>query len=103
MKPAPPVMRKRMRPQPLADGRTTRVPVPRRPSPDEVAAAAAASALVSGPAFTALADPDELRFREAIEPALRRDDVVAWLDRKELLPRLARVLDRAGLEPRGVV
>jgi SAM-dependent methyltransferase len=68
-----------------------------------VAAAAAASPLVTGPAFSAKADADELRFREQIEPELRGDDVVGWLERKELLPRLAHVLDRAGLEPRGVV
>src|SRR4051794_12593609 len=103
MKPAPPVMRKRMRPQPLADRRPARLPTPRRPSPDEVAAAAAASPLATGPAFSERADTDELRFREEIEPGLRGDDVVGWLERKELLPRLAYVLARAGIEPRGVV
>src|SRR3954468_16107908 len=103
MKPAPPVMRKRMRTQPLAHDRAARLPVPRRPSSGEVAAAAAASPLVTGPAFTTRADADELRFREDIEPELRGDDVVGWLERKELVPRLARVLDQAALRPRGVV
>jgi SAM-dependent methyltransferase len=68
-----------------------------------VSAAAAASPLVTGPAFSERADADELRFREDVEPELRGNDVVGWLERKELVPRLAHVLERASLEPRGVV
>jgi SAM-dependent methyltransferase len=63
----------------------------------------AASPFVTGPAFTARADADELHFRDEIEPELRGDDVVGWLERKELLPRLAHVLDRAGVTPSGTV
>jgi SAM-dependent methyltransferase len=71
---------------------------------DEIAAAAAASALRRGPAFTALADAAELRFRDDIEPGLAgAGDVVAWLDRKELLRRLADTLERTQLAPAGIV
>jgi SAM-dependent methyltransferase len=56
-----------------------------------------------GPAFTTLADDDELRFRDEIEPALRGDRVEDWLARKELVPKLEAVLRNAELAPRGVV
>jgi len=79
-------------------------PHPRVPSAYEVAAAAAASALRTGPAFSALADPDELRFREEVEPGLNRpEDVVPWLQRKELPYRLADTLRRARVAPAGTV
>lgn len=57
----------------------------------------------TGPEFTALADQEELRFRDEIEPELRDDDVDAWMDRKELVPRVEWVLARAGLDPCGAV
>ena len=79
------------------------LPQPTRPSPDAVRAAASASPLVAGPAFSAHADADELRFREEVEPGLKGDDVVGWMERKELVPRLAHTLAGAGLEPSGLV
>jgi SAM-dependent methyltransferase len=69
-----------------------------------VAAAAAASPLRTGPAFSALADADELRFRDVVEPGLAGpDEVVPWLERKELPQRLADTLERTGLRPAGTV
>jgi SAM-dependent methyltransferase len=80
------------------------VPHPRVPRAEEIEAAAAASTLRSGPAFSVLADADELRFREEVEPGLRgAGDVVPWLVRKELPHRLADTLQRAGVMPAGTV
>ncbi len=67
------------------------------------ATAAQRSPFRLGPEFTSLADDDELRFRDEIEPELRGGDVEEWLDRKELVPKLELVLRRAGLVPSGVV
>jgi SAM-dependent methyltransferase len=79
-------------------------PRPREPTPDEVHAVSAASPLRIGPAFSALADADELRFRDVVEPGLAGpDEVVPWLERKELPRRLADTLARTGLRPAGVV
>lgn len=73
------------------------------PSREEVARAGAASPLVEGPQFSALADADELRFRDEIEPELRGDGVVSWMRRKELAHKLEHVLRGAGLTPAGTV
>jgi len=73
------------------------------PDPADVARAAAESPLVSGPAYSALADADELRFRDEIEPELRGDSVVSWMRRKELQLKLAHVLRHADVQPRGTV
>src|SRR5215210_111899 len=51
-----------------------------------------------------LADLDELRFREEIEPYEDPPaDVVAWIERKELVPKLEWALRNAGLEPAGTI
>ncbi len=73
----------------------------RVPDADAVARAAAESPLTYGPAFSALADPAELRFRDEIEPALRGDGVVDWMRRKELAQKIAHVLHHSGLTPAG--
>src|SRR5437764_789226 len=70
-----------------------------RPPADAVERAAAGSPLVLGPAFSDLADPDELRYREQIEPA--RDDpedVAAWIERKEPRRKLGHALKQAAFE-----
>ena len=75
-----------------------------RPPADAVEQAATRSPLVVGPAFSDLADADELRFREQIEPA--RDDpedVAAWIERKELRRKLRYALQQAGVAPAGTV
>lgn len=54
-----------------------------------------------GPEFTPLADQAELRFRDEIELELRDENIDAWMERKELVPRIEWVLARAGLEPCG--
>lgn len=56
-----------------------------------------------GPSFSAIADADELRFREEIEPELRGAEVARWIKQKELVPKLQLVLDAARLAPHGVV
>ncbi|WP_028065707.1 class I SAM-dependent methyltransferase [Solirubrobacter soli] len=73
------------------------------PSPDAVADAAARSPFVVGPTFSALADADELRFRDEIEPELTRDGIVPWLQRKELLEKLDHALSSARVTPSGTV
>lgn len=79
-------------------------PHPRVPGTAEIAAAATASVLRTGPSFSKLADPDELRFREEVEPGLKGpEDVVPWLLRKELPGRLADTLRRTRLAPAGTV
>jgi SAM-dependent methyltransferase len=75
----------------------------RVPAADAVARAAADSPLTEGPAFSGLADADELRFREEIEPELRGDGVVSWMARKELAHKLAHVLRHAAVRPAGTV
>jgi SAM-dependent methyltransferase len=75
----------------------------RDPQPGDVARAAAQSPLTEGPAFSVLADDDELRFREEIEPGLRDEHVVAGIRAKELLGKLDYVLRHAGVQPRGTI
>jgi SAM-dependent methyltransferase len=76
---------------------------PQAPTADAVAAAAAGSPFEVGPAFSALADADELRFRDEIEPELKGDGILAWLARKELLEKLDYALTSARLEPAGTI
>jgi SAM-dependent methyltransferase len=57
-----------------------------------------------GPAISGLADRDELRYRDELE--LQGDPrlaVPAWLDRKELIPKLLYALRAANVQPRGTV
>jgi SAM-dependent methyltransferase len=69
-----------------------------------VSAAASVSPLCAGAAFSTLADAEELHFRDVVEPGLGgADDVVTWLERKELPHRLADTLERTGLRPAGRV
>jgi SAM-dependent methyltransferase len=79
--------------------------VPRRSvTADSIADAAERSPLRRGSGPSELADLDELRFREEIEPIgdpLR--DVPAWIDRKELPEKLEYALERARLRPAGTV
>jgi SAM-dependent methyltransferase len=74
------------------------------PAVDEIDRVAAVSSLQVGPAFTDLADADELRYRDEIErypdPPL---DVPRFIERKELVRKLEFALDRAGLEPAGTI
>ncbi len=74
------------------------------PDADAIAAAAAASPLRRGPEFSALADRDELSFREDVEhyPHPARD-VVRFIEAKELVPKLRHALHRARVVPRGTV
>ena len=73
------------------------------PAPGAVEEAARRSPLVRGPHFTDLARADELEFRDVIEPELRGRDVVAWMERKELVPKLRWILERTHVSPRGTV
>jgi SAM-dependent methyltransferase len=73
-------------------------------SDDAIAAAAQRSPLREGPAMSSLADMDELKFREEVEPypdPVR--DVMKWIDGKELPTRLAYDLGRLGVKPHGTV
>ena len=66
--------------------------------------AARRSPLRHGEAPSELADLDELRFREEIEPIgdpVR--DVTAWIERKELPEKLEYALERARLRPAGTL
>jgi SAM-dependent methyltransferase len=75
-----------------------------RPPAEAIAEAARISPLTTGPAFSELADADELRYREQIEPG--RDvpeDVQAWIDRKELRQKLEYALRQARIEPAGTI
>ncbi|MFL5971710.1 MAG: class I SAM-dependent methyltransferase [Gaiellaceae bacterium] len=66
--------------------------------------AAAASSLRVGPSFSALADADELRYRDEIEHVREpRLDVARFIEHKELVPKLEYSLERAGLEPGGTI
>lgn len=58
------------------------------------------SAVRDGGPLSPLADRDELRFREELEPEA---DIVAWIHRKELPQKLEYALRRARIEPRGTV
>jgi SAM-dependent methyltransferase len=74
------------------------------PAVDAVDRAAAASPLSLGPAFSALADSDELRYRDEIESFPEpRLDVPRFIERKELVRKLDYSLERAGLEPAGTI
>jgi len=74
------------------------------PAPAAVADAPERSPLRSGPPLSALADRDELRFREQVERyADPARDIVAFIERKELRPKLDYALARAGVAPRGTV
>lgn len=76
----------------------------REPSPEAVAAAAERSPLRLGPALSALADLEELRYREEIEPYPDPvAAVVAMIEGKELPRKLAYALGEAGVEPSGTV
>jgi len=60
------------------------------------------SQLVAGPRLTALADRDELRYREEIEQyPTPLEDVPRFIDAKELPRKLAFALRTAGLAPHG--
>lgn len=78
------------------------MPLP-QPTANAIASAAAKSPFVEGPAFSALADAAELRFRNETEPELRPSDIVTWMANKELLLKLEHVLEGASLEPHGTV
>jgi len=74
------------------------------PSDVDIAHAASASPLRVGPAMSEFADTDELQFREEIEsypdPTV---GVPRFIEGKELVRKLEYSLDRAGLEPAGIV
>jgi SAM-dependent methyltransferase len=80
-----------------------RFAAPQTPSPEAVAAAAAGSPFEVGPSFSALADADELRFRDEIEPGLKSEDLPGWLERKELLEKLDYALGAVRLKPAGTI
>jgi SAM-dependent methyltransferase len=74
------------------------------PAVEEIERAAAASSVRLGPAFSGLADADELRYRDEIESFPEpRLDVPRFIERKELVRKLEYSLDRAGLEPAGTI
>jgi SAM-dependent methyltransferase len=89
--------------RPLMPPRTHGLPQPVVPEPAAVAEAARRSPLNERLVYTTLADPQELRFREEIEPSLRNEDMISWLLRKETIPKLAYVLRQSGVTPRGTV
>jgi SAM-dependent methyltransferase len=69
-----------------------------------MADAAARSPVRHGSAPSELADMDELRFREEIEPIGDPvHDVTEWIERKELPEKLEYTLERARLRPSGTV
>ena len=74
------------------------------PHADAVALAASRSPLRVSGELSGLADLDELRYREEIE---RYDDppadVVAWMERKELVPKFEQALRNAGIDPVGTI
>lgn len=74
------------------------------PAADAIADAAARSPVRTSGRLSELADLDELRFREEIEPFEDpHRDVVAWIERKELPQKLARALRNAALTPAGTI
>ena len=73
-------------------------------TPESIAAAASASPLRRGGPMSDLADQDELKFREEIEPI--RDaaaDIPAWLERKQLPRTLEHALELADVKPSGTI
>ena len=68
-----------------------------------IAAAAARSPLVRGPAFSEHADADELEFREEHEPYDGLEVAEIFFRRKRVLDYLEFALARTGIEPAGVV
>ncbi len=79
--------------------------VPRRTvTAESMADAAVRSPVRYGVGPSELADLDELRFREEIEPIGDPvGDVTAWIERKELPQKLEYALERARLRPAGTV
>ena len=74
------------------------------PTAEEIDRAASGSPLRAGPPFSALADTDELRYRDEIESFREpRLDVPRFIERKELVRKLEYSLNRAGLDPAGTV
>jgi SAM-dependent methyltransferase len=68
----------------------------------DVARAGTSSPLVAGRGLSELADRDELRYREQIEPyPFPLEDVPRFIDSKELPRKLAFALRAAGLRPHG--
>lgn len=71
---------------------------------DLIAAVGRDSPLSFGPGLSELADRDELRYREAIEPiAHPASDVVSWIERKQLPELLDEALAQARVRPSGTV
>jgi SAM-dependent methyltransferase len=71
---------------------------------DAVAEAARRSPLRVGPGLSELADRDELRFRDELEPFSDPErEIPAWIERKELVTKLEWNLARAGIEAAGTV
>ena len=68
-----------------------------------VGEAAARSPLIAGPTMSELADSDELRYRDEIEPIEDPQAVLAWIERKELVAKLEDALRRTGLRPEGTI
>lgn len=74
------------------------------PPPEAVAAAADRSPLRETGSLSELADMDELRYREEIEPITDPPrEVVEWIERKELPRKLEYALEQAGLRPAGTI
>lgn len=70
----------------------------------DIASIAARSPFRVGPAFSAAADAEELRFREEIEPYPDPErDIADGLVREELVAKLDYALERIGLAPSGTV
>jgi SAM-dependent methyltransferase len=68
-----------------------------------IAAAAARSPLVHGPAFSELADAAELEFRQEHEPYDGLEVAEIFFRRKRVLEYLDHALERTGIAPAGVV
>jgi SAM-dependent methyltransferase len=77
---------------------------PQAPSVDAVSQASQASPVVVGPHPSAMADREELIFREEIEAYPEPlQQIPAFIERKELRRKLQYALARSGLEPAGTV
>jgi SAM-dependent methyltransferase len=73
-------------------------------SPERIAAVARSSPLTEGGVMSELADHDELRFREEIEPIERPETHIPWWIEAKQLPRtLEHALCLARVEPHGTV
>jgi SAM-dependent methyltransferase len=73
------------------------------PAPDAIAEAARRSPLREG-RLTEHADLDELRYREEIETlADPTRQILEWMGKRELLPKLEDALARSQIEPRGTI